>query len=148
MRTLGCYQLCLAADHCAAETILAFTHSLTSSLLFLELNRTRSQGWRTWTGKRSVKESLRVKCGGRVQKARQSSGTVCDKHGASLCDWWLLHRSGMTHTFSTSALVTLMSASIFSKYCCALSASLQSRSNFLLDWQRQKVKFNMSLTKV
>lgn len=35
-------------------------------------------------------------------------------------------------TFSTSALVTLMSASIFSKYCCARSASLQSRSNLLL----------------
>lgn len=36
-------------------------------------------------------------------------------------------RAGLT--FSTSALVTLMSASIFSKYCWALSASLQSRSN-------------------
>lgn len=35
-------------------------------------------------------------------------------------------------TFSTSALVTLMSASIFSKYCWARSASLQSRSNRLL----------------
>lgn len=40
--------------------------------------------------------------------------------------------SEMTNTFSTSAFVTLMSASIFSKYCCALSASLQSLSNFLL----------------
>lgn len=27
MRTRCCYQLCLAADHCAAETMPAFTHS-------------------------------------------------------------------------------------------------------------------------
>lgn len=39
---------------------------------------------------------------------------------------------GLRRTFSTSAFVTLMSASILSKYCLALSASLQSRSNFLL----------------
>lgn len=41
-------------------------------------------------------------------------------------------------TFSTSAFVTLMSASIFSKYCCARSASLQSRSNRLLLWKGKK----------
>lgn len=38
--------------------------------------------------------------------------------------------------FSTSALVTLMSASIFSKCCCALSASLQSLSNLRLLWKQ------------
>ena len=51
--------------------------------------------------------------------------------------WWAFkmgnERKAHFHlTFSTSALVTLMSASIFSKYCCARSASLQSRSNRLL----------------
>lgn len=41
-------------------------------------------------------------------------------------------------TFSTSAFVTLMSASILSKCCCALSASLQSLSNFFLHWNDRK----------
>lgn len=35
-------------------------------------------------------------------------------------------------TFSTSDLVALVSLSIFSKVCCAFSASLHSRSNFFL----------------
>lgn len=55
-------------------------------------------------------------------------------------------------TFSTSAFVTLISASIFSKYCCARSASLQSRSNRLLlceeeqdlsSWQRNNFKIHL-----
>lgn len=56
-------------------------------------------------------------------------------------DWLLLLWGEMTHTFSTSALVTLMSASIFSKYCCALSASLQSLSNRRLLWNQNKSCF-------
>lgn len=34
-----------------------------------------------------------------------------------------------------------MSASIFSKYCCALSASLQSLSNLLLHWNEKKLNW-------
>lgn len=58
--------------------------------------------------------------------------------------WW--GGEDLKFTFSTSAFVTLMSASILSKYCCARSASLHSRSNLLLHCRRGK-KTSVTYTK-
>lgn len=138
MGTRCCNHLCLAPDHCVAETMPAFTQSCWPQTHGHSIFAVFRAQWNdesglggSWKGDNNgVRENGERKgrvLGGRVRKARQ----LC-KIWRVLCDWCLLRRTEITHTFSTSAFVTLMSASIFSKYCCALSASLQSLSNFLL----------------
>lgn len=133
MRTRYC-RPCLVADHYAAKS--AFTHSPS--------HKTHSQSLpSSFNGMKAgrgniCKRKRREKSEGawwEGEEGQAPSRKPCVELGGdsvSSSDWWLVHRREMTHTFSTSAFVTLMSASIFSKYCCALSASLQSLSNLLL----------------
>lgn len=67
-------------------------------------------------------------------REKTDSGGRVDRDQATVLniEWaWVICWDGKP-TFSTSAFVTLISASILSKYWFALSASLQSLSNFLL----------------
>lgn len=147
MRTRCCYQLCLAADRGAAETMSAFTHSpwhqthghSIFAVFLAQWNEESRLGG--MEGGKKCKRKWREKQEGARWRGGWGRPGSCVKHGGyrtSSRDWWLLHVTEMTHTFSTSALVTLMSASIFSKYCCALSASLQSLSNLLLHWKKER----------
>lgn len=76
MRTWCCYQLCLAADHCAADTMPAFTHSHWQQThghsIFAGLGGMRSQGKEGGTKCKKEMARERGGCeGGMVRKARQ-----------------------------------------------------------------------------